>query len=313
MGALIDIVLPVFGVALLGFGAGRFKLMSEAAVDGLAGFVYYVATPALLIRALATTRALEVANLDVLWAYFSGTLIVFFASWLFGLRVFKFSDGSEGALAMASVFGNTVLLGIPIVYTAFGDAGLIHLMLIITCHSAILMPLSITAIEIGRASGKGFWHTALGTLRLLMRNPVLISAVIGVAYGFSGLAIPQGLDRFLTLLGGASVPCALFALGASLAGFKLGGVLGHAATASALKLIAHPLLVGFFAFAVFDLDPVAAAVVLITAALPTGVNAFIVAQQHQVFIARSASIVLITTVLAIPLLAAILTWLRVGG
>jgi len=42
------------------------------------------------------------------------------------------------------------------------------------------------------------------------------------------------------------------------------------------------------------------AVAVLTAALPSGVNVFIVAQQHGVYLARAASIVLLSTALAVP-------------
>lgn len=294
---------------LCGYLAGRLRFISREGVAALAGFVYYLATPALLIKALAESRALELADQDLVIAYFGGTLLVFFFGWLTGRSVFRLEAGAEGVMAMGSVFSNTVLLGIPIVVTAFGEAGLLHLMLIITFHSAVLMPISIGAIEWGRGAAKGMLLATWTTLRSLATNPVVLSVVIGVAWGESRLPMPGGIGAFLTLLGGAAVPCALFALGASLSQFNLGGAASQIAAVVVLKLLLHPLVVGLLAFVVLDLEPLAASVAVVTAALPSGVNVFIVAQQHGVYLARAASIVLISTLLAVPSLSALLSWL----
>ncbi len=305
--------MPVFALVFLGYGAARLRFISREGVKALAGFVYYLATPALLIKALTESRALEVADPNLAYAYFGGTLGVFALGWLLGRGLFRLEGGAEGVMGMGSVFSNTVLLGIPIVVTTFGEAGLVHLMLIITFHSALLMPLSIGAIEWGRGRDLGALRAVWTTLKSLSTNPVVLSVVIGLGLGESGLTLPQGLLRGLDLRGGAAVPSALFALGASLAQFKLGGAAGQVASVILLKLVAHPLAVFLLATYVFELQALPMAVAVLTAALPSGVNVFIVAQQHGVYLARAASIVLLSTALAVPSLSILIAGLVPGG
>ena len=46
MEAVVNIVLPVFGIVLCGYAAGRMKLLGPASSEALNGFVYWVALPA---------------------------------------------------------------------------------------------------------------------------------------------------------------------------------------------------------------------------------------------------------------------------
>jgi hypothetical protein len=51
-------------------------------------------------------------------------------------------------------------------------------------------------------------------------------------------------------------------------------------------------------------------VVLITAAMPTGANAFLLARQADVFVEAAASTIVVTTLLSLATLSALLVWLH---
>ena len=77
-------------------------------------------------------------------------------------------------------------------------------------------------------------------------------------------------------------------------------------TVTAIKLFLLPAVVYGAGRWIFDLSPLALAVSVICAALPTGNNAFIFAQRHQIGVERSASVVLISTALSVVSLAVLL-------
>mgnify|MGYP004169534637 CR=1 FL=1 len=68
---------------------------------------------------------------------------------------------------------------------------------------------------------------------------LVIATFCGLAFGLSGLALPVPVATFGNLLADAAAPCALFALGATLAGRKLGEGKTEVGTVSALKLLVH--------------------------------------------------------------------------
>lgn len=311
MQILIGILLPIFGFILCGYGAGRYRLVSEEGIKGITTFVMYFAIPALLFRIVVTHELPNFGGLNVVLAYYGGCLTVFAVSVLFGRAVFKLPLDQLGILGMGGMYSNTVLLGLPLVYTAFGDEGMIPILLIITFHSVFIFPVVIIFIEIGRgrreALSSGVMEVLISAFRGTIENPVIIALVISFVWKVVGLGMPEPLDRFAELMGMAVAPAALFALGATLAGFRIAGSIAESLTMSGFKLLVHPALVWLLGRHVFDLEPMVLAVATLTAAVPVGANVFIMAQNYEVYIARATSAVTISTALSLVTLGVALT------
>jgi predicted permease len=190
---------------------------------------------------------------------------------------------------------------------AYGHDGLIPAVLIIACHSPTLITTTTILVEAATGRGEGGLRVALATFGSLLRNPIVVGVLAGIVWGGVGLGIPGPLQRFLDLLAGAAPPAALFALGASLVEFRIRGALRESLLVVALKLVALPLLVWILAAFVFDVRPLWTAVAVLSAALPTGANAFLLAQRYDVYVQRSATIVLVSTVASIVTLSLLLT------
>jgi predicted permease len=310
---VLETVLPVFALVFAGYFVGR-RFISEEGIKGLTGFVYYFAIPALLFRTMGGGYLPGPEDLVLLAVYFGGCFIVFALSLASGYRLFTNTVPELGLMAMAGYFGNTVLLGIPLVLAAFGEAGMLPLTLIITFHSALLFPLTILVVELGRGAGSGGWRKALGdSFKALARNPVILAILAGLAYGATGWGLAKPIDAFINLLSGAAAPTALFALGASLSGYKIAGDLKEISLACTIKLLVHPLAVGLLGYLDFDLRADWAAIAVLTAALPAGANVFVLAQQYNIYLGRAASIVLISTGLSMVTLSILLSQLHAAG
>ena len=183
-------------------------------------------------------------------------------------------------------------------------------MSIITFHAIVLFPLITVIVELGRGSRAGLRSMLGSSLRSLAVNPIILSLLAGIAYGATGWSLPGPVERFTDLLGGAAAPCALFALGASLTAFSIGGDLKEVLVVTLLKLVLHPLIMAIIAFWVFQLPPLSATVAILTAALPSGANVFILARQYNIYLARAASAVLITTGLSVVTLTLLVAYFR---
>jgi len=71
---ILDIVLPVFGVMVIGYGAARLGFFSEQTCRVLTRFVFNFAIPALLFRSLATTDLPPVLPWGHLLSYYLSVL-----------------------------------------------------------------------------------------------------------------------------------------------------------------------------------------------------------------------------------------------
>jgi len=308
MQAILETVLPVFGLVLCGYVVGRKNWMSEEAIKGLSTFVFYFAIPALLFRAMA--RGAGPIEFTIVAAYFSAVLTTFLLALLVARLLFRTGPAERVLFGMGTVFSNTVLLAIPLVFTALGEEAGRQLMLIITFHAVLIFPVVTVLIEVALGAGQRWRRLALNTAKSLALNPIILAPLAGIAYGQSGLPLPGAGERFLALLGGAAAPCALFALGASLAVFKISGDLKETFGIVAMKLVVHPAAMAVFALYVFDLPPLAAAVAILTAACPSGANVFIMARQYDLYLGRSASAVLISTAVSVVTLSLLLAFLK---
>lgn len=292
---VLSIVLPVFGLIGLGVIGGRSKLFPEAAVNGLSNFVLYVAVPALLFRTVVRSRPFDALNFDIVFAYYGASFVVMVGALALGRYVFGLAGGERASFAMGSMFSNTTLLGVPLVFATWGEAGLVPLMVVITLHSLLFATVFFVLHDMAQSGAVGWASAVRLAARSIVTNPVIISIAVGLAWAFLGLGLPGFVSSIIDMLGDATIPAALFAVGAALAQFRVAGNVQHAMTMAGIKLVVHPLLVFAAAHWLFDLSALELAVVTLTAALPGGLMVFLVAQSYGVYVARAGTSLVLST------------------
>ncbi len=309
METTFEIVLPVFGLVICGYLVGRSRIIDEAGIDGLTSFVFYVAIPVLLFRTVMRSAVPEAGDLAILIAYFGGCFIVFLLAYGIGRVMFRLPADELAIFGMGSMYGNTVMLGIPMAHAVFGDAGLVPILLIVGFHNPFLITCTAIFVEIGRGKKDGMRNVVRSSIATLIRNPVVLAILIAMAWRQFQVPFWTPVDRFAELLGTAAAPTALFALGASLAKYRLAGKLDESMTIVVLKLFVHPALVWVLATMVVKIDPLWAAVATLAAAMPTGANVFIYSRGYGLYVARATSATLISSGLSIGTVAVLLAWL----
>ena len=304
MTAVLAILLPVFGIVLVGFVVARLRLLSPMGTRRVGAFVYYVVIPALLFR--GTENGLPAGGGGIVAAYFAAALALFAVGMLLARRAFGADLREQAVLAINVCFGNSVQMGAPVVLGAFGPPGMRSLTLIIALHSLVLLTVATIVIELGRGAGAGLARTLRTAAAAMLTNPIIVAVVIGFAWTNVGVALPGAVAWVVDLAAAAAAPCALFVLGASLSGMRLGAGWREGFVIVALKLLALPVLVWLMAKAL-ALSPLDNAVATVTAAMPVGMNPFIFAQRYDVYVAQSASAVVLSNLLSVVTLALVLT------
>lgn len=304
MTALFGLVAPVFALIGMGALAIRLRLIAPAAVHGMTDFVFYTALPALLFASVAQAPPLRLA--DIAGSFLAGALALFAVALLLARRWLGAGLAEAALFAINCVYGNTVLLGIPVIDAAYGPEGVTSLLAVIAFHSVVLLPLATVLIEAGNGSGtRGvLWAALLG----VVRNPVVVAIIAALAWRAGGLGMPDPVHRFLALIGGAGPPLALFCLGATLPRPSGWSDLREVALAGVFKLAAMPALVAALAW-LGGLRGIAFATVVVAAGLPTGANAFLLARQVGTLMETSATTVVVSTALSVGTLTVLLGWL----
>ena len=311
MGVLFGIIAPVFALIVMGAAAVRLRLLEMVAVRGMSDFVFYAAMPSLLFGSLAGAPPLRLA--DVAGSFLVGALLLFATAVAVARTALRAPLAQASVFALNCVFGNTVMLGIPVIDAAFGRAGVANLLGVIAFHSGVLLPLATVLIEADPASHGASTRGPLGVLRAavpgLLRNPVVVSIVLAFLWRTTGLAIPDPVQRLLGLLGAAGPPLALFCLGATLPRPTGWSDLREIGLAAVFKLVLMPAAVAGFAH-LAGVTGVAFAVVVMASALPTGANAFLLARRFATMAEASASTVVVSTALSVVTLTVLLGWIK---
>jgi predicted permease len=179
-------------------------------------------------------------------------------------------------------------------------------MIVLTTDLIVFSSLLVILISAKRDGRMSF--AILGSIaNELVRNPMIVAIALGLLW--VGLDIPMvtPVDEFLTLLGAAATPGALFAIGASLVG-KSAERRSIAIWLTTAKLALHPLAVAFATLILFDVPTFTASVMIAAAAMPTAGNVYILAQHYGIAPVRVSSTILISTVVSILTLTMVIAF-----
>ena len=298
--------LPFFMVIGVGYGAGRSGFFTEAATAWLTKFVFYFALSAMLFRFSANLSLVEVFDLTFVKAYLLATVVVYLL--VTAVALLRRVPMQEAAIeAQCGTIGNVGFLGIPMLALLLGEAAIASVMLVLAVDLIVfgsLIVILITGARAGRLSWGIFRSIGIG----LLKNPMIMSIVLGLTWSGLQIPIPGPLNEFVILLGNAATPGALFAIGASLASKSAERVF-VAGWLSFCKLVLHPAAVAVSALIIFPVEPYAAGVMIAAAALPVAGNVYMLAQHYGVAPHRVSSSILISTALSIVTVSLVIGWI----
>lgn len=307
---VIEISAPVFGLSAIGYFATRGGWFSEQAADGLGRFVFNWATPFLLIRVFSSQELPQQFPWALLLSFYIPVAFVYLLGFAIAGGIFGRDAMARVIFGLSSSYGNTVLLGLPLILLAYDGTVAVQFLILISVHSLLLLTVSAILLEYLRqtqSTHAGFyWNLAKG----LFSHPVLLGVMLGLALNFLGLDLPGPLDQIARYMQQAVPACALFALGASLARYRIAGRLAETWVVTGLKNLLLPLAVWLCADLVFGLDAPALIAAVVMAALPCGVHIFLFAERYGAAQRLATTSVFLSTVVSVGTLTAILAWLN---
>ena len=278
----------------------------------MSNLVFVVLTPALLFRAMSSVH-IEQLNFKPVALYFVAVGVLYAV-------VFTAQGHNTRAavLGLAATFSNTVMIGIPLIGLAYGQAALVMLLTLISVHSLILLTAATIVLEVmearqlraaqaaGDAPARHVWHTVLTAIKNGIIQPVPLPIILGLLFAQTGLVIPDVVDRPLQLLGNAFGPVALLLVGATLTQVRVGPHLRAALGISLLKNLMLPALVATVCW-LSGLRGQELAVMIVAASLPMGANVFLFAQRYQVSQELVTASMAVSTVLGLATITLVMS------
>ncbi|MDT8421542.1 MAG: AEC family transporter [Desulfuromonadales bacterium] len=293
----IDVILPVFGIVLLGALLGR-RLALEART--LTRAAYYVFAPAFIFKAISTAD-MPLSNALVLVLFIvSVHLATVFISGGIG-RLFGYSREMIAAFLMIACFGNVGNFGLALIQFHLGDESLAPATIYFVAVS-----ISAFAICVGAA---GWAHGgSRGAVWKVIKTPALWATLPAAVVSGGDLQVPLVLERMIGLLSGAMIPVMLFALGLQLVEQGKVHLDKDVLLGSSIRLVLAPAL-AFILAPLFVSDSIESAAGILQAAMPAAIFVSIIAKENDIVPAYVTSVVVVSTLASLVTLSLLMVLL----
>lgn len=300
MSAIFANVLPVFILILVGWMLAATRYLKEDVGEALGSFVFKVAIPCLLFLTLGKDDFTSASPVKLWVAYFGGIGLAWMVGQILTKTVFKRDARASIVGAFAACFSNLGFIGLPLISSIFGHDGLAVVSLILAIHLPLMMTVSVVLME--NQANKEAARSASATVRkvfgTLIRNPIIVAILFSLAIRFSDAPIPGSIELVASKIAGVAGPAGLIAVGMSLRRYPVAGNVTAATVISGLKLVFMPLAVLVLA-KFLGLPDVWTMSAVLAATMPTGVNAWLLANQFDTGRNLAASVITITTALGV--------------
>lgn len=225
---IIHALAPIFVIMLLGFMAGKTKMVDNKNVSLLNIFVMDFALPAALFSATVKTPwSGIVAQWPLIIILAVAMWIAYAAVYAICTKVFKKSPQDAAVLTLTVALPNYAALGLPILGSVIGESSATSLSVAVSiaCGSILLTPFCLLILEREKAKAAGNQAAGLSLLPVLMwrsiKKPIVVGPLLGVILSAIGITMPDLVLYAIKPLGVAATASALFLTGVILSARKL--------------------------------------------------------------------------------------------
>ncbi|GMB82627.1 AEC family transporter [Shinella zoogloeoides] len=312
MADIIGLVLPFFGMILLGYVVAKITKQPVEALGWLNTFIIYIALPALFFKLVAKTPIEQLTRVDFIIADVGATYLVFCLIFALGLWLRRASIGEATMQGLAAAYGNIGYMGPGLALLAFGEPAAVPVALVFCFENMLHFMVAPALMALAGGEKRPAHQVVSGILHKIVTHPFIIATAAGFAAAFAGFEPPQSLQRLIDYLAQAAAPCALFAMGVTLALRPLKRVPVEIGYIVPAKLLLLPVTMYLVLGLAGNFDPVWVYTAVLLAALPTATNVFVIGQQYGVWQERASATILITTVLSVATVTIVLYLIKSG-
>jgi len=313
MSDVIGLVLPFFGLIFLGFALARLTRQPIEALGWMNMFILYLALPALFFKLLSVTPIERLTETGYIFGAVLATYIVFSLMFAGSLLFSRGAIAESTIKGLSAAYGNIGYMGPGLALLAFGEDAAVPVALIFCFEN--VMHFAVAPFMMALAGGNAMPAGRLATdvARKILLHPFIVATIVGVGAAALKVQPPAAISTMIDYLAGAAAPCALFAMGVTLALRPLRRMPREILPISLLKLVVHPLLAYVVLSLAGNFDPVWVWSAVLLAALPTATNVYVIADQYGVWVERASATILVTTILSVVTVTALLYAIKSGA
>jgi malonate transporter len=309
---IVSLLLPFFGLILIGYIAARITKQPAEALGWLNTFIIYAALPALFFKLVSRTPFEDLTRIDFIATDLAATYSIFLALFAIGRWIRGNSLADCTIQSFAGAYGNIGYMGPGLALIALGDGAAVPVALIVCIENAFHFIVAPAMMAAAGDDKRSRLQLTLDIARKVALHPFILSTVLGfIAAGFD-VPQPAAFLRFVDYLAQAAAPCALFSMGVTLALRPIKRIPVEISYIVPAKLIIHPLVVYLALTMVGGFEPVWIYAAVLLATLPTATNVFVIGQQYGVWQERASATILITTALSVVTVSIFLVAIKSG-
>lgn len=292
---------PICFCILLGWMAGKLRMMPVEYGRALARFVVLFALPIALFLAAARAAPADIFNARILLSLLLGFGLTFVVGWLAGNFIFKHGEADSALQALACSFPNIAYCGPPVLVASVGSSALLMVVsgnLIVTL---VVVPIALVVLARSAADEEhkvgitdALWNA--------VRQPLVCLPIAGACFALVGLKLPDLAVNAANEVGTAAGGAALFALGLTLSGIQL-QLNGEVTFNVLVKNVLQPIIIFGAAYGMGLRGPLLAQTFLL-GVLPTATEVSAIAVSRNIYRDRAAGSTLASVIASIFTIAA---------
>ncbi|MDG2340798.1 MAG: AEC family transporter, partial [Paracoccaceae bacterium] len=276
---VLEIVAPVFILGAIGFI--WVKVGYEYRLEFVTKLAMTLAVPVLIFVSLMETKIDKGALSTLLFASLVTYGVLTTVVWI----AVKLLKKDTSVYVSPVIFSNTGNIGLPLALFAFGDVGLSYAVIVF----AVMAVWSFTF---------GVWLVSGGgNVLKAFKEPIVAATFLGALFLWQGWETPTFMTNTLRLIGQLAIPLMLITLGVAVARLTPNR-LGMAFVISIAKFIICAVIAWIIG-SVFDLGPIAFAVLVIQVSTPVAVSSYLVAAKYGKNSDDIAGLVVASTLLSV--------------
>lgn len=306
MGDVLNLVLPFFGLIFIGWCVALVTRQPMEALGWLNTFVIYVALPALFFQLLAKTPIERLTEWTFIFGSVFSTYVVFTVMFVASVLISRGDVAQSTIKGLAAAYGNIGYMGPGLALLALGQEAAVPVALIFCFENIMHFTVAPMMMALSGSRRQPPVKLVGDVIRQIVLHPFIVATALGVLAAAVEFQPPVALDTLLTYLSNAAAPCALFAMGVTLALRPLKRMPHEIGVIALLKLAVHPALCYVVLSWIGNFDPSWVFAAVLLAALPTATNVFVIAQQYGVWVQRASASILVTTVASVATVTALL-------
>ena len=218
---VFSVIVPIFFLLAFGYLSVKWQLLSKVQLNSVGAFAIKIALPALFLQSLASKDLHEIWYPQYFFVYSGVTFILYVTAFFIVSHYFKNNRSQSSVLSLGAAMSNTGLIGTAVLSLLLGQKAMTYTSLVVIIESVLLIPAVLILAELGSSQQANFAHILQSTVVTLLKNPLFMGVMLGMACAIFQIEIPRQLDQVLAMIGQTASPLALFSIGGGIVGLTL--------------------------------------------------------------------------------------------